>query len=140
MKKQVMNRTKTTVTANKWLVGTAYATATTLATAHQGTIGKTAENRFTAEFPTAKSAQAFVTEWEKGYQANTKTAEPPKPATAGKGARKGKGNGKAVDFSKVKGTTKSDRNKAAHALIVGMGIESGSAEYNALWKKWQSVR
>ena len=139
MKKQVMNRSKSTVTANKWLVGTAYATAVALTTAHQGTIGKTAENRFTAEFPTAKDAQAFVTAWEKGYQANTKTAEPSKPATAGKGARS-KGNAKTVDFTKVKGNTKSDRNKAAHALIVGMGIESGSAEYNAMWKQWQSVR
>ena len=140
MKNSIMNRSKNTVTASIWLVGAAYTSARDLATAKQGEIGTTADKRFTAKFDSVATAKAFASEWERGYTQAHAEAPASKPASAGKGTRKGKGNGKAVDFSKVKGSTKSERNKAAHALIIGAGIVSGSEEYNSLWKEWQTVR
>ena len=49
-----------------------------------------------------------------------------------------KGNG--IDFSKVEGKTKSERNKSAHKLILAMGVKVGTPEYNDLWKQWVEVR
>ena len=160
-----INRTTFTATASKWLAGAAYTSARDLATAHGGEIATTADNKFIATFSTKKSAKAFVDAWTDAYTSacEARMSEPAKkhgtvfisstdsddyataepvsaPAPKGKGARKGKGNGKAVDFSKVKGADKHARNRAAHALIVGAGIVSGSEEYNALWKQWQMAR
>lgn len=165
-----MTRKGKTVTANKWLAFPAYVSARDLATERGGEIGTTAAKCFTAKFDSVATAKAFVSAWTSEYEracearllepasknsnvwysksiledwAGSTPVDAPAPAPAPapeKPARKGKGNGKAVDFSKIKGNTKSDRNKAAHAYIVGMGIASGSEEYNALWKQWQSVR
>ena len=171
MKTAKMNRKNTTVTANKYLVYPAYVSARELASAHDGTIDTTADNRFTAKFPTVEHAKAFVQAWTTAYenareeriayaQAQSKKygsvfipkvtiddyatspciVDEPTPAPAPKRTRKAKGNGKAVDFTKIKGNTKSERNKAAHALIVSTGVKSGSDEYKALWDKWTSVR
>lgn len=166
MKTAKMNRTRTTVTANKYLAYPAYVSARDLATAHDGTIGTTADKLFTAKFPTATHAKAFVTAWTDAYEKAcdermkapakgygsvfipkvdlddyaTSPCVVPAPAPAPKRTRKGKGNGKAVDFGKVVGKTKSERNKSAHALIVGTGVVSGSEEYKALWNEWTSVR
>lgn len=165
-----MNRTRTTVTANKYLAYPAYVSARDLATAHDGTIGTTADKLFTAKFPTVTHAKAFVTAWTDAYEKAcdermkapakgygsvfipkvdlddyaTSPCEVPTPAPvtalapAPKRTRKGKG--KAFDFTKVQGKTKSERNKSAHALIVGTGVKSGSDEYKAIWNEWTSVR
>ena len=143
MKTAKMNRTRTTVTANKYLAYPAYVSARDLATAHDGTIDTTADKLFTAKFPTATHAKAFVQAWTTAYEKacdDKATATASVPAPAPKRTRKGKGNSKAVDFGKVKGATKSDRNKAAHTLIVSTGVKSGSDEYKALWNEWTSVR
>lgn len=58
-----------------------------------------------------------------------KTPRKPTPA---------KGNG--INFSKVSGKTKSDRNKSAHAMIVGIGVKPGTDEYKSLWEEWTKVR
>lgn len=163
-----MTRKGKTVTANKWLSYPAYVSARDLATKANAQIGTTAEKCFTAKFDSVATAKAFVDAWTSEYEracearlsepasknsnvwysksiledwAGSTPVDAPAPAPAPKKPRSTKkGNGKAVDFSKIKGTSKSDRNKAAHAYIVGMGIASGSEEYNALWKQWQSVR
>lgn len=139
-----LNRERATLTANKRLPYPAYVSARDIALAHEGTIGETADGLFTATFSKVANAKACQKAWTDAYeQARSERAQAtePAPAPAPKKPRSTKkGNGKAVDFSKVKGATKSDRNKAAHALIMSMGVESGSKEYNALWKQWQSVR
>ena len=162
MKNSKMNRKSTTVTANKYLAYPAYVSARDLARAHDGVIATTADNRFTAKFPTVEHAKAFAQAWTDEYKraCEERLRQPvqttyasavwhdddldctPAPVTAPapKRTRKAKGNGKAVDFSKVKGATKSERNKSAHALIVGTGVKSGSDESKALWDKWTSVR
>lgn len=138
-----------TAKATQWLPYRAFESAHKLASARTeivGEVGFGKDKRFFATFDTKKDAAAFVREWKRAYKQACKekaqtqaTEQAPAPAPKKPRSTK-KGNGKAVDFSKVKGATKSDRNKAAHALIVGMGIESGSKEYNAMWKQWQSVR
>ena len=161
-----MTRKGKTVTANKWLAFPAYVSARDLATERNGEIGTTADKRFTAKFDSVATAKAFVNAWTSEYEraceerlhepasknsnvwysksiledwATSTPVDAPAPAPK-KPARKAKGNGKAVDFSKVTGKTKSERNKSAHALIVSTGVKSGSEEYNSLWKQWQSVR
>ena len=165
MKTAKMNRKATTVTANKYLAYPAYVSARDLATAHDGTIGTTADKRFTAKFPSVEHAKAFAQAWTDAYEkaCDERMKMPSKslgtvfipsvdmddyatsapvdaPAPAPKRTRKAKGNAKGIDFTKVKGDTKSARNKAAHALIVSTGIKSGSDEYKALWNEWTSVR
>ena len=140
------NRTYT-AKATQWLPYRAFESAHELASARTeivGTVGFGKDKRFFATFSKKKDAEAFVSAFDSAYeQACAERASKPadKPAPAPKKPRSTKkGNGKAVDFSKVKGADKHARNRAAHALIIGAGIESGSAEYNDLWKEWQSVR
>lgn len=161
-----MTRKGKTVTANKWLAFPAYVSARDLATERGGEIGTTAEKCFTAKFDSVATAKAFVDAWTSEYEraceerlhtpsksdvwysksiledwAGYSFVDAPAPAPAPKKPRSTKkGNGKAVDFSKVKGADKHARNRAAHALIIGAGIVSGSEEYNSLWKEWQMAR
>lgn len=61
--------------------------------------------------------------------AKGKTTSSTKKTTA---PRKTKGN--AFDYSVIKGKTNTDKNKALHATLVGMGMkDSRSAEYQAVW-------
>ena len=145
MKNIAITRTKNIAQAT-YLPYAAYKSALTLATAHKGEIGKTAEGNFKATFKTAKIAEQFVTEWTAEYNANRKVEVAPAKATApaqktssskptaskGKKApRKAKGNG--IDFNAFKGT-KSDKNKALHAMLVSKGItNSKSDEYMSVW-------
>ena len=57
----------------------------------------------------------------------------PKSAPAKKSApKRAKGNG--FDFSKIKGNSNADKNKALHATLVSMGMkDSRTAEYLAIW-------
>lgn len=141
------------IVSSEWLTPAAYKRAVQLTYAHNGDIFCNPHPRqFQAKFLSIKDAKAMVEEWQADYErahaayvarqeaerAETlrKLGEAEKPKT--KTPKTSKKSG--IDFSKVKGATKSERNKAAHALIVGMGIKSGSEEYATLWKKWQSVR
>lgn len=150
MSKITITRTNKSVSAT-YLPYAAYKSAIALATAHKGEIGKTAEGNFKATFNSVKTAQKFVNEWTAEYEANRKVEVVPAPkstpkstpakksttskptATKGKTApRKAKGN--SVDFGKIKGKTKSDKNRALHAMLVGMGMgDSRAKEYQAIW-------
>ena len=57
----------------------------------------------------------------------------PKSVPAKKTApKRAKGNG--FDFGKIKGNSNADKNKALHAILVGMGMkDSRSADYQAIW-------
>lgn len=153
MTNNTITRTKNTVSAT-YLPYAAYKSAITLATAHKGEIGKTDKGNFKATFKTAKIAEQFVNEWTAEYEANRKVEVAPAPkhtptkksstskptATKGKTAsstkktapRKAKAN--SVDFGKIKGKTKSDKNRALHAMLVGMGMgDSRTPEYMSVW-------
>ena len=148
MKNITITRTKNTVNA-PYLPYAAYKSALALATEHKGEIGKTAEGNFKATFSSAKVAEKFVAEWTAEYNANRKVEPTPAPKSApaqkpkaSKGStasstkkttapRKAKGNG--IDFTQFKGT-KSEKNRALHAMLVSMGIkDSRTPEYQAVW-------
>lgn len=132
-----------------YLPNAAYKSALALATEHKGKIGKTDKGNFMATFSSAKVAKKFVAEWTAEYEAHRKPAPAPKPAQKPKASkptdkkvtpsspkktapRKTKGN--AFDYSVIKGETKSDKNRALHAMLVGMGIaDSRTKEYQAVW-------
>lgn len=62
-----------------------------------------------------------------------KATAPKKSTTSSKKApRKTKGN--AFDYSVIKGKTNTDKNKALHATLVGMGLkDSRTPEYMSIW-------
>lgn len=60
---------------------------------------------------------------------HTPRARKPRQTSKGKGI-----------FAKVEGTTKSDRNKSAHKLILATGVKVGTDEYESLWSQWKEVR
>lgn len=161
MKNITITRTKNIANAT-YLPYPAYKRALELATAHKGEIGKTAEGNFKATFSSAKVAEKFVAEWTADYEANRKVeptvAPTPKSTpkstqksttskpTATKGKTKAttsstkkttaprKAKGEAFDFSAIKGKTKSDKNRALHAMLVSKGIaDSRTPEYQAVW-------
>lgn len=142
--KNAMSINKKTVSAT-YLPYAAYKSALALATAHKGQIDKTDKGNFMATFSSAKVAKEFVAEWTAEYEANRKPVPAPAPkhtqkpkaskptATKGKKAPR-KAKGEAFDFGKIKGDTKKDKNRALHAMLVGMGIaNSTSKEYQAIW-------
>lgn len=151
--KNTLTRNKNTVSAT-YLPYAAYKSAIALATAHKGEIGKTAEGNFKATFANAKIAEKFVKAWTAEYEANRKVEVAPAPKsvpakktpsskpTASKGKTASstkktaprKAKGEAFDFSAIKGKTKSDKNRALHAMLVSMGMkDSRTAEYQAVW-------
>lgn len=146
-----MKQTKNTVSAT-FLPHKAYLSAHELAAAYNGTIGKTEKGFFKADFDSAKTAKQFKLDWETAYNANRKVeADTPAPASkpaqkpkASKGNKassskkttkgKGKAKGNSFDFGKVKGKTNKEKNKALHAMLVGMGIaDSRTPEYMSVW-------
>lgn len=158
--KNALTRKANTVNA-PYLPYAAYKRALELATAHKGEIGKTAEGNFKATFNSVETAKKFVAEWTAEYEANRKveptvtptpkstpkaqkTSSSKPTATKGKtkattsstkkttAPRKAKGN--AFDYSVINGETKKDKNRALHAMLVGMGIaDSRTKEYQAVW-------
>lgn len=149
MKNITITRTKNIANAT-YLPYKAYTRALELATELKGEIGKTAEGNFKATFSSAKVAEKFVKTWTTEYNANRKVEVAPTPKstptqktpsfkpTATKGKTKTtapkKAKGEAFDFGKIKGKTKSDKNRALHAMLVGMGIaDSRTKEYQAVW-------
>lgn len=152
MKNITITRTKNIANAT-YLPYPAYKRALELATAHKGEIGKTAEGNFKATFNSVEDAKKFVAEWTADYEANrkveptvaptpkstpkstpTKKTPSSKPTSAkGKTAPR-KAKGEAFDFSAIKGKTKSDKNRALHAMLVSKGIaDSRTPEYQAVW-------
>jgi hypothetical protein len=139
-----------TATQNAHMAYTAYNRAQAMATECNGIIDFVEGKKIKATFTSNAKAKSFVTAFEseyaeasKAYQA-TKTNSKP---TASKGKtetkttstrkpkahapKKSKGN--SVDFSKFQGT-KSEKNRALHATLVGMGIgDSRTKEYQAVW-------
>lgn len=147
--KNTITRTKNTVSAT-YLPYKAYTRALELATEHKGEIGKTDKGNFKATFANAKIAEKFVAKWTAEYEANRKveptvapapkstpakkstTSKPTASSTKKTTPRKAKGN--AFDYSVIKGETKSDKNKALHAMLVSMGMkDSRTKEYQAVW-------
>lgn len=149
MKNITITRTKNTVSAT-YLPYAAYQGALTLADMLDGKIGKTAEGFFKADFPTATKAKAFVEAWTGAYEMarnernaqKSTTSEPTvkksetKPTASARKPKahtpkKAKGNG--IDFNAFKGT-KSEKNRALHAMLVSMGMkDSRTSEYQAVW-------
>lgn len=157
MSKITITRTKNTVSTT-YLPYTAYKEAIALATEYKGEIGKTDKGNFKATFNSVETAKNFVTVWTANYNANRKvevapapkstsaqkpkaskptatkgkTTAPKKTSSSSKTPRKSKGN--AFDYSVIKGNSKSEKNKALHAVLVGMGIgDSRKPEYQAVW-------
>ena len=153
-----ITRTNKSVSAT-FLPYSAYKRANELATELKGEIGKTDKGFFMATFNSVKTAQKFVDTWTAEYEANRKVEVAPvkapkstpkvqksstsKPTTTkGKAKasasstkksapRKAKGN--SVDFTQFKGT-KSEKNRALHAMLVGNGMgDSRAKEYQAIW-------
>lgn len=79
--------------------------------------------------PTASKGKASSTK----KATDKKTTTPKKSTTSSKKApRKSKGN--AFDYSVIKGKTNTDKNKALHATLVGMGLkDSRTPEYMSIW-------
>lgn len=130
----------------------AYESAKALATAHKGKIASESGKMLEVNFKSNADAKAFAEAFETAYaearkayaEAHAQKAKPSKPtATKGKTSapkktsssskpRKAKGN--AFDYSVIKGETKSDKNKALHAMLVSMGIkDSRTPEYMSVW-------
>ncbi len=156
MQKITLNRSKNTVSA-PYLPYTAYKAFVEGATALNAQIAPHAKGVSKATFNSVEDAKKFVTEWTSNYNANRKVeptvaptpkSTPTKKSTTSKPtATKGKttsstkkataprkAKGEAFDFGKIKGNTKSEKNRALHAMLVGMGIgDSRTKEYQAIW-------
>jgi hypothetical protein len=118
-----------TATQNAFLAFAAYNRAKALVDEHNGKIDFVDGKNIKATFKSNKVATDFVTafegEYEKAHKAYTKAKGKTEP-------RKAKGN--SVDFSKIKGKTNSDKNKALHAMLVSKGIkDSRTPEYMSVW-------
>lgn len=151
MKNATITRTKNTVSA-PYLPYAAYNALVAKANALNAKIVHNADHTTVVTCKTAKDAKTLVAEWTADYEANKKPSHAPEaydpareyedlmdgfvPTNAPKKAsprkaRKAKGN--SVDFNAFKGT-KSDKNKALHAMLVSMGMkDSRTAEYQAVW-------
>ena len=156
MKNIKLTRTQNTVSA-PYLPYAAYNAFVKGATELNAKIERSAKGTTVATFDSVKTAEKFKNKWTAEYNANKKPSHAPeaydpareyedlmdeydaqktsssKPtATKGKKApRKSKGN--SVDFNAFKGT-KSEKNKALHAMLVSKGIkDSRTAEYQAVW-------
>jgi hypothetical protein len=80
--------------------------------------------RITAELRNAQKTSSSKPTATKG-----KTTSSTKKTTTPRKAK-----GEAFDFGKIKGKTKSDKNRALHAMLVAMGhADSRTKEYQAVW-------
>lgn len=67
-------------------------------------------------------------------QADLVPTQAPKTSSTKKTTAPRKAKGEAFDFSAIKGKTKSDKNRALHAMLVSKGIgDSRTKEYQAVW-------
>lgn len=144
-----------TATQSAHMAYTAYKSAQALVTAHNGVIDFVDGKNIKATFKSNKSAKAFVTAFESAYAEAHKAYKSAKadlawlekgntegvklftkkatPSSTKKTAPK-KAKGNAFNFDEVKGATKSEKNRALHAMLVGKGItNSKSDEYMSVW-------
>lgn len=138
-------------TQGVYLAHAAYENAKALVTAHNGKIasndGKMLEVNFKSNAEAKAFAEAFdlaYAEAHKAYDAQKakpskptatkgKTTAPKKTSSSSKKAPK-KSKGNAFDYSVIKGNSKSEKNKALHAMLVSMGIkDSRTPEYMSVW-------
>ena len=130
------NKKSTIVLANTFVPGAGYKRMLELAQAHKGTVDtdkktKLAKITFGDKANAEKFVKAFTGEYAKAHKAYAKAPATKKTTTDGKGSR-AKRN--AFDFGKIKGKTNSDKNKALHKALVGMGItDSRTPEYMSVW-------
>lgn len=123
-------KSATALTLAKWNLAKFEKTLCALECTKEGTYKWTAVGHFDSEgllYPVAQTS-AVVVEDKPQPKSKPRTRKPT-PA---------KGNG--IDFSKVDGKTKSERNKSAHKLILATGVKVGTDEYKALWEQWVEVR
>ena len=136
-----ITRNKNIVSASARMPYGAYKHAVSMATDLNAEIGKTDKGFFKATFDSVEKATDFTkkfradyTEAHKAYVSarideafGTTSARKPKADAP----KKAKGNG--IDFNAFKGT-KSDKNKALHAMLVSNGIkDSRTPEYMSVW-------
>lgn len=132
-------------TATTFFAGKMRASAIELCAKYDGTseiVDTKNGKRYRFTFKDNACARKFAADFEKAYEkaVASKPAPARKPAVVGgistpyapkKTPKQGKG--KAVDFSKFTGT-KSEKNKALHKYLVGMGIaDSRTPEYTSVW-------
>jgi hypothetical protein len=137
-------------TATTFFAGKMRASAIALCAKYDGTaeiVDTKDGKRYRFAFKDNTCARKFAADFEKAYTeataskpapTHTPAPAPKKPSkkaapspTEKKSPKKGKG--KAVDFSKFTGT-KSEKNKALHKYLVGMGIaDSRTPEYTSVW-------
>jgi hypothetical protein len=81
-----------------------------------------------------KSALVPTAPAKKTAPAPAKSGKKPTTKKADKTNAPKRTKGSAFDFGKIKGKTNTDKNKALHAALVGMGMkDSRSADYQAIW-------
>lgn len=129
----------TIVTANNFVVGAGYKRMLVLAEAHGGIVDTDKKSKFARiTFSDKSKAEQFVkeftSEYAKAHKAYMKGKGKTKktPSSSKKTPKKAKGKG--FDFDSVKGKTESEKNKALHAMLVGMGhTDSRSDAYQGVW-------
>lgn len=125
----IIKRNANTITATTYLPMGAYKALVQLARDHEGEIDKTAKGMLRVTFDEVQTAKNVANRFSRDYK-KAHEAYVPKPAA--KRVRQAKG--KAFDFTKIKGNTTKEKNKALHATLVGMGItNSKSDEYMSVW-------
>ena len=139
MSKNLINRSKNTISATAHLPYGAYKALVQLATDHGAEIGKTVKGFLTVTFDEVKTAENVATRFRADYAeahkayVNAHTTEPAQEAKPQK-SNGGKGKSKSFDFNSVKGNTNKEKNKALHAILVSMGYaDSRVPEYQAVW-------
>lgn len=136
-------RKSTIVTANNFVVGAGYKRMVNLAIALDGIVDTDKKTKLAKiTFGDKISAEQFVAQFEHDYAKAHKAYAKQTKSAQGKGTKKTpssskkttKGKSKGFDFDSVKGNTKSEKNKALHAMLVGMGhADSRTPEYQAVW-------
>ena len=138
MSKNFIKRSKNTITQCTRMPYGAYNALRTLAKDHNAEIVE-AENGFlTLTFDEVKTAEnvanRFRADYAEAHAAYTPKEKPTKKTTKPSSTKKGKGKGNSFDFDSVKGNTKKEKNKALHAMLVGMGMgDSRTDAYQAVW-------
>ena len=128
----VIKTSKKSVFASAHMPYGAYKALCTLTKDHNGKIGETPEGFFKATFDSVATAKNIKNRFDADY-AEAHAAYAPKPAPVKKAPKTAK-KGNAFDFGKVKGKTNKEKNKALHAILVGMGIaDSRTPEYMSVW-------
>ncbi len=133
-------------TQSVYLAHAAYESAKALVLAHNGKIDSEDGKMIQATFKSNEDTKAFATAFEgeyakahkayakaKGKSNKAKTEKKVAPAHKAEPRKPAQAKGNSVDFTQFKGT-KSDKNRALHAMLVSMGhADSRTKEYQAVW-------